>query len=128
MNGVFTQSAEGRNPSGLRFLTCLRNDNAKKSGTTLHPVITPHARALLQTVTLIFLLSLAHLAFGQSTTRTSVSLIYEAIAATNATLWLAEDARLFEKYSLDTKAVPAHAAAPVQALVSGAVEFRASSG
>ena len=121
-------STEGRNPSGLRFLTCLRNDNAKKSETTLHPVITPHARALLQTVTLIFLLSLSHLAFGQSTTRTSVSLIYEAIAATNATLWLAEDARLFEKYGLDTKVVHARGAVPVQALVSGSVEFGAFSG
>ena len=109
-------STEGRNPSGLRFLTCLRNDNAKKSGTTLHPV------------TLIFLLTLSHLAFGQSTTRTSVSLIYEAIAATNATLWLAEDARLFEKYGLDTKVVHARGAVPVQALVSGSVEFGAFSG
>src|SRR5258705_3935359 len=121
-------STEGRNPSGLRFLTCLRNDNAKKSGTTRHPVITPHARALLQTVTLIFLLSLSHLAFGQSTTRTSVSLIYEAIAATNATLLLAEDATLFEKYGLDVKVVHARGAVPVQALVTGSVEFGAFSG
>jgi hypothetical protein len=41
-------------------------------------------------------------AFGQSTAdkRTPVSVIYEAVAATNATLWLMEDARLFEKYGL----------------------------
>jgi len=47
----------------------------------------------------------------------SVSLIYEAIAATNATLWLAEDARLFEKYGLDAKVVHARGSIPVQALV-----------
>ena len=67
-------------------------------------------------------------AFSQNTPRTSVSLIYEAIAATNATLWLAEDAKLFEKYGLDTKVVHARGAVPVQALVSGSVEFGAFSG
>ena len=38
-------------------------------------------------------------AFGQGAIpdkRTSASVIYEAIAATNAPLWLIEDARLFE--------------------------------
>ena len=43
----------------------------------------------------------------QRNKKTAVSLIYEAIAATNATLWLVEDARLFEKYSLDAKVVHA---------------------
>ncbi len=74
----------------------------------------------------IALLLLPTIAIGQ--TRTAVSLIYEAIAATNATLWLAEDARLFEKYGLDTKVIHARGAIPVQALVSGAVEFGAFSG
>src|SRR5215472_17918336 len=49
---------------------------------------------------LIFIVGLLFVsppAFSQNTPRTSVSLIYEAIAATNATLWLAEDAKLFEK-------------------------------
>lgn len=68
------------------------------------------------------------LASAQAEKKTSVSLIYEAIAATNATLWLAEDARLFEKYGLDTKVVHARGAVPVQALVSGSVEFGAFSG
>jgi ABC-type nitrate/sulfonate/bicarbonate transport system substrate-binding protein len=66
--------------------------------------------------------------FSQNAPRVSVSLIYEAIAATNATLWLAEDAKLFEKYGLDTKVVNARGAVPVQALVSGSVEFGAFSG
>ena len=65
---------------------------------------------------------------GQIATRTPVSLIYEAIAATNATLWLAEDARMFEKYGLDAKVVHARGAVPVQALVSGSAEFGAFSG
>jgi ABC-type nitrate/sulfonate/bicarbonate transport system substrate-binding protein len=60
--------------------------------------------------------------------RVPVSVIYEAIAATNATLWLAEDARLFEKYGLDAKVIHARGAVPVQALVSGSVEFGAFSG
>ena len=65
---------------------------------------------------------------AQTDKKISVSLIYEAIAATNATLWLAEDAKLFEKYGLDTKVVHARGAVPVQALVSGSVEFGAFSG
>ena len=68
------------------------------------------------------------IAAGQSEKRTPISLIYEAIAATNATLWLAEDARLFEKYGLDAKVIHARGAVPVQALVSGSVEFGAFSG
>jgi ABC-type nitrate/sulfonate/bicarbonate transport system substrate-binding protein len=77
----------------------------------------------------IALLFLPTIAFSQTNqTRTSVSLIYEAIAATNATLWLAEDSRMFEKYGLDAKIVHARGAVPVQALVSGAVEFGAFSG
>src|SRR5258705_3841999 len=41
---------------------------------------------------------------------------------------LAEDAKLFEKYGLDTEVVHARGAVPVQALVSGSVEFGAFSG
>ena len=80
---------------------------------------------IIITVALFFLPATA---LCQSAARTSVSLIYEAIAATNATLWLAEDARLFEKYGLDAKVVHARGAVPVQALVSGSVEFGAFSG
>ena len=53
----------------------------------------------MKPIALFILLWLPAVAFGQSSSgvekKTSVSLIYEAIAATNATLWLAEDARLF---------------------------------
>ncbi len=79
--------------------------------------------------TLLLLLFVhAQLVHAQSEKKTSVGLIYEAIAATNAVLWLAEDARLFEKYGLDMKVVHARGAVPVQALVSGSVEFGAFSG
>src|SRR6266513_2383449 len=83
-----------------------------------------------QATIIILLLSALPIPFVEAQTdkKTSVSLIYEAIAATNATLWLAEDARLFEKYGLDTKVVHARGAVPVQALVSGSVEFGAFSG
>jgi ABC-type nitrate/sulfonate/bicarbonate transport system substrate-binding protein len=76
-----------------------------------------------------FLLSLpTALVHAQGEKNISVSLIYEAIAATNATLWLAEDAKLFEKYGLDAKVVHARGAVPVQAVVSGSAEFGAFSG
>src|SRR6476659_1484774 len=82
------------------------------------------------TLIILLLLSALPIPFvaAQTDKKTSVSLIYEAIAATNATLWLAEDAKLFEKYGLDTKVVHARGAVPVQALVSGSVEFGAFSG
>ena len=79
-------------------------------------------------VLLLVLIVLIPSVQAQRDKKTAVSLIYEAIAATNATLWLAEDARLFEKYGLDAKVVHARGAIPVQALVSGSVEFGAFSG
>ncbi|HVO94835.1 MAG TPA: ABC transporter substrate-binding protein [Terriglobales bacterium] len=82
----------------------------------------------MKKILVIVLLLLSRDALAQSEKKTSVSLIYEAIAATNATLWLAEDARVFEKYSLDAKVVHARGAVPVQALVSGSAEFGAFSG
>lgn len=77
---------------------------------------------------LLLLFVRAPLVEAQSEKKIPASLIYEAIAATNAVLWLAEDARLFEKYGLDMKVVHARGAVPVQALVSGSVEFGAFSG
>jgi ABC-type nitrate/sulfonate/bicarbonate transport system substrate-binding protein len=82
----------------------------------------------MRIIILISLMLLPATVLGQGPTRNSVSLIYEAIAATNAPLWLGEDARLFEKYGLDVKVVHARGAVPVQALVSGSVEFGAFSG
>jgi ABC-type nitrate/sulfonate/bicarbonate transport system substrate-binding protein len=68
--------------------------------------------------------------FCQSTSdkKTPISVIYEAVAATNAPLWLMEDARLFEKYGLNGKVIHARGAIPVQALVSNSVEFGAFGG
>ena len=82
---------------------------------------------MVKIFSILFLL-VGQSAFAQSEKKIPVSLIYEAIAATNATLWLAEDARLFEKYGLETKVIHARGAIPVQALVSGQVEFGAFSG
>ncbi len=56
------------------------------------------------------------------------AVVYEAIAATNATIWLAEDLKLFDKYGFDMKVIQARGAASVQALVAGAVEFGAFGG
>jgi len=56
------------------------------------------------------------------------AVVYEAIAATNATIWLAEDLKLFDKYGLDVKVIQARGAASVQALVGGTVEFGAFGG
>ena len=83
----------------------------------------------MKSLALLIILFVPAIAFGQSgSAKPSVSLIYEALAATNATLWLAEDARLFEKHGLDVKVVHARGAIPVQALVSGSVEFGAFGG
>ena len=85
--------------------------------------------------TLLILVSAANslrppTALSQSTSdkRASAAIIYEAIAATNAPLWLMEDARLFEKYRLNGKVIHARGAVPVQALVSNSVEFGAFGG
>ena len=122
-------STEGKNLSSLRFLTSVRNDQSAKLRKFHRDAVKTNAHGLTLTlVTLLLLLLLCREALGQSTARTSVSLIYEAIAATNATLWLAEDARLFQKYGLDAKVVHARGAIPVQALVGGSVEFGAFSG
>jgi ABC-type nitrate/sulfonate/bicarbonate transport system substrate-binding protein len=110
-----------------RCLTCIRNDPSAKLRKLHRGAVKTSAHALTLTIVILLLL-LSREALGQSTTRTSVSLIYEAIAATNATLWLAEDTRLFQKYGLEAKVVHARGAIPVQALVGGSVEFGAFSG
>src|SRR5215470_777450 len=80
-------------------------------------------------VALLLLPSTAHSQLsGSGEKKISVNVIYEALAATNATLWLAEETRLFEKYGLDAKVIHARGAIPVQALVSGSVEFGAFGG
>ncbi len=58
----------------------------------------------------------------------SVGFIYEALTLTNTPIWVAEDQGLFDKYGLDVKVILARGATPVQALVSGSVEFGGFSG
>jgi ABC-type nitrate/sulfonate/bicarbonate transport system substrate-binding protein len=58
----------------------------------------------------------------------TVGVIYEALSATNAPIWLAQDLSLYDKYGLDVKVIHARGATPVQAVVSGSVEFGAFSG
>jgi len=60
--------------------------------------------------------------------RFSAKVIYEALSASNALLWLAEDLGLFEKHGLDVQVVHGRGATPVQAFVSGTVEFGAFGG
>src|SRR5574342_1256607 len=60
--------------------------------------------------------------------RIAVGFIYEALTLTNTPIWVAEDQGLFDKYGLDVKIILARGATPVQALVSGSVEFGGFSG
>lgn len=91
-----------------------------------------HVAARCRSIVLAFALALAAGAYGQPKAsgekKISAAVIYEAIAATNAPLWVAEDLALYEKHGLDVKVVHARGSAPVQALVTGAVEFGAFSG
>lgn len=57
------------------------------------------------------------------TKKPSVKLIYGVLTAANGPIWLAEDLGLFDKHGLDVRVVHARGATPVQATVSGAVEF-----
>jgi ABC-type nitrate/sulfonate/bicarbonate transport system substrate-binding protein len=76
-----------------------------------------------------FVLFLAHgmVAQGQVQPETGkkpqVKLIYGALTAANGPIWVAADQGLFEKYGLDVQVVHGRGATPVQATVSGAVEF-----
>lgn len=52
-----------------------------------------------------------------------VKLIYGALTAANGPFWLAADQGLFEKHGLDVQMVHGRGATPIQATISGAVEF-----
>lgn len=81
--------------------------------------------ALLRLVTLVtVLLAMSPVQIAaQAIKRTQVKLIYGALTAANGPIWVAEDHGLFEKHGLDLRVVHARGATPVQATVSGAVEF-----
>ena len=72
---------------------------------------------------LLILLVLFPLELAAQTKKPSVKLIYGALTAANGPIWVAEDLGLFDKYGLDLEVVHARGAIPVQATVSGAVEF-----
>ena len=74
--------------------------------------VAKHAGSLLR---LCLALSLPFIASGQpssSEKKISVGIIYEALTATNAPIWLAEDLSLYGKYGLDVKVIHARGAAP----------------
>ncbi len=58
----------------------------------------------------------------------SAKVIYEALSPSNALIWLGEDLGIYDKHGLDVRVVHGRGAAPVQALVSGSVEFGAFGG
>jgi ABC-type nitrate/sulfonate/bicarbonate transport system substrate-binding protein len=78
-----------------------------------------NAPAFAAAVSLLLIFSAANAAEK----KIPAAVVYEAIAATNATIWLAEDLKLFDKYGFDMKVIQARGAASVQALVGGTVEF-----
>jgi len=57
------------------------------------------------------------------TKKPTIKLIYGALTTANGPIWLAEDQGLFEKYGLDVQVIHGRGATPVQATVSGAVDF-----
>ena len=74
--------------------------------------VAKHAGSLLR---LCLALSLPFTAYGQpssSEKKISVGIIYEALTATNAPIWLTEDLSLYGKYGLDVKVIHARGAAP----------------
>jgi ABC-type nitrate/sulfonate/bicarbonate transport system substrate-binding protein len=89
------------------------------------------AQGTALTVLVVFLLA-PNLAHSQTRTlpekKISVGFIYEALTLTNTPIWVAEDQGLFDKHGLDVRVILARGATPVQALVSGSVEFGGFSG
>lgn len=85
------------------------------------------SRIVLWSFLFLFFASYANSQTGYGPER-KVKVIYEALSASNALLWLAEDLGLFEKHGLDVQVVHGRGAAPVLAFVSGTVEFGAFGG
>ena len=55
--------------------------------------------------------------------RPSVKIIYSALTASNAPVWIGGDQNLYEKHGLDVQVVHGRGASPIQALASGTVEL-----
>jgi NitT/TauT family transport system substrate-binding protein len=73
------------------------------------------------------LLLFSPLAYGQVQTsagkRTPVKIIYSALTASNAPVWVGGDQHFYEKYGLDVQIIHGRGASPIQALAGGTVEF-----
>jgi ABC-type nitrate/sulfonate/bicarbonate transport system substrate-binding protein len=55
--------------------------------------------------------------------RPLVKIIYSALTASNAPVWIGSDQNLYEKYGLDVQVVHGRGASPIQALAGGTVEL-----
>jgi NitT/TauT family transport system substrate-binding protein len=74
-------------------------------------------------VLLIFIAPLAAQAQPAVGKKPQVKLIYGALTAANGPIWLAADQGLFDKHGLEVQIVHGRGATPIQATISGAVEF-----
>ena len=77
-------------------------------------------------VPLLFLLG-GRVGYGQPQSsagkKPTVKIIYGALTASNAPIWIGADQGLYEKYGLDVTVVHGRGASPIQALASGTVEI-----
>ena len=55
--------------------------------------------------------------------KTSIKIIYSALTASNAPVWVGSDQNLYEKYGLPVEVVHGRGATPIQALAGGAVQL-----
>jgi ABC-type nitrate/sulfonate/bicarbonate transport system substrate-binding protein len=74
-----------------------------------------------------FLVALLPLPLAQAQTagakKIPIKIIYSALTASNAPVWIAGDQGLYDKYGLDVQIVHGRGASPIQALAGGTVEL-----
>ena len=74
-----------------------------------------------------FLVALVALPIAQAQTagakKFPIKIIYSALTASNAPVWVAGDQGLYDKYGLDVQIVHGRGASPIQALAGGTVEL-----
>ena len=74
-----------------------------------------------------FLVALLALPLAQAQTagakKFPIKIIYSALTASNAPVWVAGDQGLYDKYGLDVQIVHGRGASPIQALAGGTVEL-----
>jgi ABC-type nitrate/sulfonate/bicarbonate transport system substrate-binding protein len=71
---------------------------------------------------LLWLVPLAH-AQTAGSRKVPVKIIYSALTASNAPVWVAGDQGLYDKYGLDVQVIHGRGASPIQALAGGTVEL-----